>query len=426
MLLTEIPFADLLLDIIDNRGRTCPVSPEGLPLIATNCITNDRLYPSYDTDRHVSQETYTTWFRGHPLPGDLIFVCKGSPGRVCMAPDPVDFCIAQDMVAIRANPERVYPRFLFAILRSPIVQGRIGNMHVGSLIPHFKKGDFDKLLIPVPDKTTQKCIGDMYFELSAKIESNRRTSRALERVARAIFRAWFVDFEPVKAKATGARSFPGMPREAFEALPSRLVDSELGPIPEGWKVSSLSEIARYVNGKPFTKDAKDSGRMIIRIAELNSGPGSSTKYSDVKAEPDNTAYFGDILFAWSGSLDVYRWHRDEAIVNQHIFKVIPLNTPSWFVYYHLREAMPTFKAIASDKATTMGHIQRHHLEQARIATPSTCLWSAAGGIINPLYTLSLKLERESILFADIRDYLLPQLLTGQQRVSSGVIDAKCT
>ena len=134
------PFTELLSDIVDNRGRSCPTSDEGIPLIATNCINNDALYPTYDKARYVSQETYDTWFRGHPEPGDLILVTKGSPGRVCMTPDPVDFCIAQDMVAVRPDPKKVYPKYLFAALRSYQVQQAIGNLHVGTLIPHFKKG----------------------------------------------------------------------------------------------------------------------------------------------------------------------------------------------------------------------------------------------------------------------------------------------
>ena len=80
MRMTEVPFTDLLEHVVDNRGRT--TAPTGRPLIATNCISNDRLYPSYDTERFVSDGTYRTWFRGHPISGDLIFVCKGSPGAL--------------------------------------------------------------------------------------------------------------------------------------------------------------------------------------------------------------------------------------------------------------------------------------------------------------------------------------------------------
>ena len=140
----EVQFTELLSKIVDNRGRTCPTAEDGLPLIATNCIRNEYLYPAFEKVRFVDQETYKNWFRGHPEPGDLIFVCKGTPGRVCMTPDPVNFCIAQDMVAVRADPKKVYPKYLFAALRSNDVQTQIGNMHVGTLIPHFKKGDFDK------------------------------------------------------------------------------------------------------------------------------------------------------------------------------------------------------------------------------------------------------------------------------------------
>ena len=110
----EIPFSELLSNVVDNRGKTCPTADAGIPLIATNCIRNELLYPTYDKVRFVSQHTYSTWFRGHPKPGDILFVNKATPGRVCLVPDPVDFCIAQDMVAVRADPRKIYPKFLFA------------------------------------------------------------------------------------------------------------------------------------------------------------------------------------------------------------------------------------------------------------------------------------------------------------------------
>ncbi len=86
MTFKEYSFRELLINIVDNRGRTCPTSEHGIPLIATNCIKNSGLYPVYEKLRYVSEETYQTWFRGHPEPGDMIFVCKGSPGRVCWTP----------------------------------------------------------------------------------------------------------------------------------------------------------------------------------------------------------------------------------------------------------------------------------------------------------------------------------------------------
>ena len=187
------PFLDLLSNIVDNRGKTCPTSASGIALIATNCIKNDNLYPVYENVRYVSDETYKNWFRGHPAPGDCIFVTKGTPGCVCLVPPKVDFCIAQDMVAIRADSKKVDPNFLFAVLRSTDIQGEIENLHVGTLIPHFKKGDFDKLLIPLPKRDLQEYIGEQYFTFSAKIDLLHRQSKTLEGMAEALWRKMFVE-----------------------------------------------------------------------------------------------------------------------------------------------------------------------------------------------------------------------------------------
>ena len=78
-----------------------------------------------------------------------MFVNKGTPGRVCLVPDPVDFCIAQDMVALRVDESKVYNKYLFALLRSTQIKEKIASMNVGTLIPHFKKGDFEKLILPI-------------------------------------------------------------------------------------------------------------------------------------------------------------------------------------------------------------------------------------------------------------------------------------
>ncbi|TCA50968.1 restriction endonuclease subunit S, partial [Rhizobium pisi] len=247
-MITAVPFTDLLAKIVDNRGKTCPTTNAGLPLIATNCVKNTTLYPVFEKVRYVSEEVRQTWFRGHPLAGDLIFVTKGSPGQVCLVPSPVGFCIAQDMVAVRADSQKVYPPYLFAALRSEAVQRDIANMHVGSLIPHFKKGDFDKLRIPLPERRQQVFIGDYYLELSQKIELDRRNNETLEAMAQAIFRDWFVDFGPTRRKIEGA-SDPAeimgglvigadQAQQLADLFPAGLGDNGL---PEGWMAGALGD-----------------------------------------------------------------------------------------------------------------------------------------------------------------------------------------
>lgn len=210
----KVPITELLSFIVDNRGKTVPTADDGWKLIATNCVTNNTLFPVYEKVRYLTQETYETWFRAHPMPGDILFVNKGTPGRVCLVPDPVDFCIAQDMIALRADDEKIYNKYLFAVLRSREIQQQIYNTNVGDVIPHFKKQFMDQLLIPVPDRRIQEIIGNLYYELSYKTELNKKINKNLEQQAQAIFKSWFVDFEPFN-----------------------------GEMPHNWIVSRLGDIA---------------------------------------------------------------------------------------------------------------------------------------------------------------------------------------
>lgn len=174
-----MPLPDVLSFVVDNRGKTVPTTDEGYILIATNCIRNENLYPIYEKIRHLSEETYQNWFRAHPIPGDIIFVCKGTPGRCCMVPDPIDFCIAQDMVALRVNSDIIYNYFLLTVLRSNRIQHQIKNTSVGDVIPHFKKSHFDTIMIPIPPMKIQKMIGDMYMAFSNQIENNNKVNKNL-------------------------------------------------------------------------------------------------------------------------------------------------------------------------------------------------------------------------------------------------------
>ena len=202
----KVPITELLSFIVDNRGKTVPTADDGWKLIATNCVTNNTLFPVYEKVRYLTQETYETWFRAHPMPGDILFVNKGTPGRVCLVPDPVDFCIAQDMIALRADDEKIYNKYLFAVLRSREIQQQIYNTNVGDVIPHFKKQFMDQLLIPVPDRRIQEIIGNLYYELSYKTELNKKINNNLEQQAQAIFKEWFIDNPENNVWSTGTFS----------------------------------------------------------------------------------------------------------------------------------------------------------------------------------------------------------------------------
>ena len=378
-----VPFSSVLSKVIDNRGRTCPTAATGKLLIATNCVTNNNLYPTYDTVRYVDDETMRTWFRGHPLPGDLLFVLKGTPGRVALVPDPVDFCIAQDMVALRADPNKIYPRYLFAVLRSENIRQEIEGLHVGSLIPHFKKSDFNELKIPVVNEKLQEFIGDQYLDFSLKIDLLTRQNKTLEDLAQTYFRKWFVE------------------------------DAS-----EDWEEKGLDEIADFLNGLPLQKYPYKSGKSmnVIKIKELNSGYSENTDICSSDVPEKYIVHPGDVIFSWSGSLVVDVWKYGEGALNQHLFKVTSDKYPKWFYYFWVKYHLPEFRVIAESKATTMGHIQRSHLSAARVLVPSDDEIKTMGDIMQPLVEKIEHNNAQILTLQKLRDTLLPKLISGEVRV----------
>ena len=248
--------------------------------------------------------------------------------------------------------------------------------------------------VPVPPLEEQHRIVAVLRAVDDKIDSNRRLVGLLEQTAATVFRARFVDFVGV---------------EDFE-------ESEIGLIPTGWRASALTDLARFVNGKAFTKHANGVGRPILRIRELNGGVDDGTPRSDIDAADDYVARSDDILFAWSGSLGVYRWPGDESLINQHIFKVVPDGWPAWFVYAWIREHMNAFRAIAADKATTMGHIQRRHLSDAKLPLPNAEAVAQSHAVVSPLDQHRAALVQETTTLGQLRDALLPKLISGEIRV----------
>lgn len=408
----RVALSDLVAEVIDNRGRSCPVVGRGIPLIATNCVRDDSLYPTYDKVRYVSAETYATWFRAHPRPGDILFVNKATPGRVAMAPDPVDFCIAQDMVALRAHPSRIYPKYLFAALRSRDVRDQIDRMQVGTMIPHFKKGDFDKLMIPMPSRAEQRRVGDMYFTYSAKIDVNRRVSETLEEMSRALFKSWFVDFDPARAKAEGRDT--GLPPHIADLFPDRLVSSELGEIPEGWMWRRLPEVATFLNGLALQKYPAERGEVslpVIKIAQLRALAAGGADRASALVPNEYIIEEGDLLFSWSGSLLVDYWTGGTGALNQHLFKVTPLGGHELaFIRQGLLLHLDRFRAIAAHKATTMGHIKRGDLNDALVAVPPDATAISLQARIATLDAKILALRSQSRSVAVSRDELMRKLI----------------
>jgi type I restriction enzyme S subunit len=391
---------------------TAEYANDGIPFLRSQNIDPFRINTA--DLKYINKTFHIRICKSQLRPGDVVIVRTGKPGTAAVVPDWLPDANCADLVIVRPG-KRLNPKFLAYFINS-VAQDHIYAQLVGAVQQHFNIGSAKEMAVPVPSLAEQDEVVRVLGALDDKIDLNRRMNQTLETLSRTMFRSWFVDFDPVVAKAAGKRPI-GMAAKTAALFPNSFQGSELGPIPKGWAVRSVASLAHYANGKNFTKSASGTGRMVIRIAELNSGAGESTVYNDVKAEEENTAFSGDVLFAWSGSLGVYRWHGDDSLVNQHIFKVVSKDYPQWFVYYQLQEAMDFFRGIAADKATTMGHIKREHMSQALLALPvEHDVIQAADRLILPLYNRIHRNERQNARLAAVRDALLPHLMLGGRRV----------
>ncbi|MBA3877824.1 MAG: restriction endonuclease subunit S [Anaerolinea sp.] len=241
-------------------------------------------------------------------------------------------------------------------------------------------------------------------------------NETLEVIARALFKSWFVDFDPVRAKSEGRD--PGLPPHLADLFPDSFEDSELGEIPTGWQVSALDEIATYLNGLALQKYPPGGGGSlpVIKIAQLRSGHTDGADQASSDIPPAYVVEDGDVLFSWSGSLEVEIWCGGRGALNQHLFKVTSDRFPKWFYFLWTRHHLADFRAIAAGKATTMGHIQRGHLSATKAVVPPTSLLDAMTGRFQPLLEDLVAVRLQSRTLAALRDALLSKLISGELRV----------
>lgn len=293
----------------------------------------------------------------------------------------------------------------------------INSMDSGSAIPSTSRESFYCLPVRYPPLEEQETIANILGTLDDKIELNRRMNETLEAMARTIFKNWFVDFDPVRAKAEG-RKPTGMGEDVAKLFPDSFEDSELGKIPKGWGIKSLDEIAQYLNGLALQKFPPDGeGNLpVIKISQLRAGSTDSADLANNKIPSEYVVDDGDVLFSWSASLMIKIWFGGKGALNQHLFKVTSDKYPKWFYYLWTLQHLPEFQHVAAGKATTMGHIKRHHLSDAKVLIPPDPLLKMADFYFAPSIKRIIINGVQSRTLASIRDALLPKLLSGESRV----------
>ncbi len=303
---------------------------------------------------------------------------------------PDNFLVSTGFAVLRCNQEKIIPDYLYFLLSHNDIVDSLHSIAEQSVsaYPSLKPSDIANLEITLPDLDTQKKIASVLMSITSKIEKNNEINKNLEQQAHAIFISEF---------------------------------TQLDGIPAGWEKSNLLEIANYLNGLAMQKHRPSDdevGIPVLKIKELRQGSfDSNSGLCSPSIKPEYIVHDGDVIFSWSGSLLVDFWCGGTCGLNQHLFKVTSTKYDKWFYYAWTNYHLEKFAKIAADMATTMGHIKREELSNSEVLIPSETDYHRIGGFLTPIYDLMILNRLENVKLANLRDSLLPKLMSGETDVS---------
>ena len=347
------------------------------------------IYPTYSGYKY--QYKYSEY---NCSKGDIIIVARGVGGTGDVKIVKENCFLTNLSIKIDLNQKNVENKFFYY----NYFLNTLRYLDSGSAQSQITINDLNKLEIKLPPLQEQKSIAAILSTIDDKIENNLAINKTLEEMAMALYKHWFVDFGPFQD--------------------GEFVESELGRIPKGWEVKSVYDIANYVNGAAFKpSELVDEGKYVIKISELNGGITKNTGKSTKEVKQEQIINNGSVLFSWSATLDIFLWDKGEALLNQHIFNVLPNGSLSIeTLYFLLKNIIAHFKAIAADRATTMGHIKLSHLKETFLAIPNEIHKQEFQKIIEPIFNQILENLTENQTLTQLRDTLLPKLISGEVRL----------
>ena len=323
-------------------------------------------------------------------PNDIVFArTGGSTGRNYFydGSDGV-FVYAGFLIKFSIDPEKVNPKYVKYYCRSKQYNDWVQSFNTGSTRGNINAQIFGNMEIPLPERKQQDYLVSILEPIDEKIRNNKQVNDNLYAQAKAIFAQRFIGIET---------------------------------IPDGWKKGNLLDIANYLNGlamQKFRPRDDEVGLPVLKIKELRQGSCDvSSELCSPSIKPEYIVHDGDVIFSWSGSLLVDIWCGGTCGLNQHLFKVTSETYDQWFYYLWTAHHLERFIAIAADKATTMGHIKRGELEKAEVLIPSEKDYKEISSLMNPLFNLIIANRIEARKLAELRDELLPKLMSGEIDVS---------
>ncbi|WP_304590757.1 restriction endonuclease subunit S [Bacteroides acidifaciens] len=395
---------DILDTLIDYRGKTPNKVDCGIPLITAKIVKNGRI----DTPTEfLPTEDYNGWMvRGFPQVGDVVLTTEAPLGEVAQLTDE-KIALAQRIVCLRGKEGVLDNTYLKYFFLSNIGQNRLKARETGTTVTGIKQSELKEILIDYPKIDTQKAIASVLSSLDSKIELNRRINDNLEQQAQALFKAWFVDFEPFRG--------------------GKFVDSELGMIPEGWNIQSISSIFNFQEGPGIRNwQYVNNGTKFINIRCINNdiiNIQNANMISDEEAQGKYAHFMlkeNDIVISCSGTLGRKALVLKEYLplcLNTSVIRFTPrINRQLGFLYGYLGSSLFLNKQIELASGSVQANFGPIHLKGMSIAIPDNNVLNQFSDIVNSIIQKKKNIISESLRLTNLRDSILPKLMSGKIKI----------
>ena len=355
---------------------------------------------------HPTPVQFTTDARKRAQPGDLLFCVRGSTtGRMNWADQ--EYAIGRGVAAIRHRHEPALQPFVRGVIEAELLELLIHA--TGSTFPNVSARQLAEIPYPILGKSEQRATAHVLGTLDDKIELNRRMNETLESMARALFKSWFVDFDPVRAKMEGrwrrGESLPGLPAEHYDLFPDRLVASELGETPEGWGVKGLGKLVGLAYGKA------------LRAADRKGGPVPVYGSNGQVGWHDERLVAGPgIVVGRKGNPGVVTWAHGDFFPIDTTFYVVPRDANAGLPFLHFALTTQDLPSVSADSAVP--GLNRNLAYMNRQLVPDRLIADEFNNYAGAIFTRRHHLEEGSRALADQRDALLPGLVSGEVRVGN--------
>jgi len=397
--------------IIDYRGKTPRKTSWGIPLITAKVVKGG----SIETPREfIASEDYEPWMRrGIPKAGDVLITTEAPLGEIAQL-GIERVALAQRLIALRGKSDVLDNTFLKFLMQSVEVQDQLRARASGTTVLGIKQSELRKVLLTIPPLSEQRAIAHILGTLDDKIELNRRMNETLEAMARALFKSWFVDFDPVRAKSEGRDT--GLPKPIADLFPDSFEDSELGEIPQGWRLGSVDDEFDLTMGQsppgetyngageglPFYQGCTDFG---FRFPARRIYCTASTRLAKA----------GDTLVSVRAPVGDINMATEDCAIGRGVAGVRHKTGSRSYSYQFMKSIREVFARFEAE-GTVFGSIGKKDFHAIACVNPPREFVLAYEARVSPLDDFIEVNERESRTLAALRYTLLPKLISGQVRV----------